>query len=215
MKKLLPGLRRFSETIYPEQKKLFRELASGQTPHTLFITCSDSRIDPTLVTQTQPGELFVVRNAGNIIPPYGASKGGEEAAIEYAVEVLGVKSIVVCGHSMCGAMKALGATREELEPLPSVRLWLRHADATRRLVKVRGDEGLEDAIEQNTLVQIQNLKTHPVVWAAIREKRVHLFAWVYHFERGHVCIYDKSKNAFVPSAECDEEAINHLEDFEL
>ena len=107
MQNLIPGLRRYTENIFPEQKDLFEELSQGQKPHTLIITCSDSRIDPNLLTQAQPGEIFVIRNAGNITPPFGASGGGEEASIEFAIDGLKVSNVVVCGHSHCGAMAAL------------------------------------------------------------------------------------------------------------
>ncbi|MFM8314687.1 MAG: carbonic anhydrase, partial [Deltaproteobacteria bacterium] len=104
MKNLLPGLRKFSESEFKNKQSLFETLSKGQSPHTLLITCSDSRIDPNLITQTEPGEIFVVRNAGNIVPPFGSSLGGEEAAIEFAIDGLKVTNVVVCGHSHCGAM---------------------------------------------------------------------------------------------------------------
>ena len=107
MQKLVNGVHHFQQNIFSSQRELFERLANGQNPETLFITCSDSRIDPNLLTQTDPGELFILRNAGNIVPAYGAANGGEAATIEYAVAVLGVKDIIICGHSQCGAMKGL------------------------------------------------------------------------------------------------------------
>src|SRR5689334_18473837 len=148
---LLPGLRKYSETIFPQQKKLFDELSAGQKPHTLLITCSDSRIDPTLVTQTKPGELFIVRNPGNIVPPYGASTNGEAAAIEFAIG-LGVSNIVICGHSQCGAMAAL-ANRLDLNQLPSVKSWLTYAHATqKRIERFKEPVELMQFVEENVLV---------------------------------------------------------------
>src|SRR5688572_22576048 len=129
MQKLIEGLHHFQSQIFSSQRELFERLARGQTPDALFITCSDSRINPNLITQTEPGDLFIIRNAGNIIPPHGAANGGEGATIEYAVAALGVKDIIVCGHSHCGAMKAL-LEPERLVNLPTVGAWLSHAEAT-------------------------------------------------------------------------------------
>ncbi len=118
MKPILEGLRKFQREVFPLKRDLFRRLAEGQRPETLFIGCSDSRVDPNLLTSTEPGELFVLRNAGNVVPPYGASTGGEAAAVEYAVQVLGVDQIIVCGHTHCGAVKAL-LDPEAANDLPS------------------------------------------------------------------------------------------------
>lgn len=200
---LLPGLRKFTHEVFPNQQPLFQSLIQSQHPHTLLITCSDSRIDPNLVTQTQPGEIFVVRNAGNIVPPFGASRGGEEAAIEFAVDGLGVTNIVVCGHSQCGAMAAL-AEKVKLDQLPSVANWLMHAQATKR--RLRGSNvatNLLTVVEENVLVQADNLKTHPAVSAGLRDGRVRIYGWVYHFENGSVTIFDPRRKVFVPSTDVD------------
>lgn len=198
---LLPGLRKFTNEVFPSQQPLFERLSQGQQPHTLMITCSDSRIDPNLVTQTRPGELFIVRNAGNIVPPYGGSGGGEEAAIEFALEGLRVSNIVVCGHSHCGAMAAL-VNPEKVASLPSVTSWLKYAQATkRRLEATEGDwpPPLSQVVEENVLVQADNLRTHPSVSAALRQGRVRIFGWVYHFETGAVTVYDPRAKCFVAS----------------
>jgi len=134
MQKLLKGLHRFQNDLFGSQRELFERLAKGQHPEVLFITCSDSRINPNLLTQTEPGELFILRNAGNIVPPYGAIMGGEAATIEFAVAGLGVKDIIICGHSHCGAMKGLlepSATRD----FPALAQWLSYAESTRRIVR--------------------------------------------------------------------------------
>ena len=215
MKNLLPGLRKFSEKVFPGHQKHFESLAQGQSPHTLMITCSDSRIDPNLVTQTQPGELFVVRNAGNIIPPYGASKGGEEAAIEFAIQGLGVSNIVICGHSQCGAMAAL-AGKVNLEGLPCVKTWLRHAESTKKRIDAMSSEvALARVVEENVLVQADNLRTHPSVSAALRAGRVQLFGWVYSFETGSIAVYDPRMKAYLPSTEVKEEAEKDASRFAL
>src|SRR5262249_33214059 len=146
MERILEGVRRFRETVFHEQRLLFERLARQQAPQALFITCSDSRVNPNLITQTEPGELFILRNAGNIVPPHGTSGGGEAATIEYAVSVLKVANIIVCGHSNCGAMHAL-LYDEKARDLPAVRAWFGHAEATRRIMTENhaglGDEARE------------------------------------------------------------------------
>jgi carbonic anhydrase len=169
----------------------------------LFITCSDSRINPNLLTQTEPGELFILRNAGNIVPPYGAVQGGEAATIEFAVAGLGVKDIIVCGHSHCGAMKGL------LEPPPSrdfpaLTQWLSHAESTRRIVRDKYTYGEREApwllnvtIQENVLAQMENLRTHPVVASGLAQGTLKLHGWVYKIETGEVFGYDPESAQFL------------------
>jgi carbonic anhydrase len=215
MKNLLPGLREFSKNVFPKHQEHFEALSQGQKPHTLLITCSDSRIDPNLMTQTKPGELFVLRNAGNIIPPYGASSGGEEAAIEFAIEGLGVSNVVICGHTHCGAMAAV-AGKVNMTSLPCVKKWIGHADSTkRRIQEMKGDYQLTDVIEENVIVQADNLKTHASVSAGLKSGRIKLFGWVYSFEDGLVRIYDKTRNKYIASSELNEEAINDAKRFSI
>jgi len=205
MQKLIQGLHEFQANIFSSQRELFERLTQhGQSPETLFITCSDSRINPNLITQTQPGDLFILRNAGNIIPPYGAANGGEGATIEYAVAALGVKDIIVCGHSHCGAMAGL-LEPDGLTELPQVRSWLSHAEATRRIVKenythLANGALLTATVEENVLVQLENLRTHPVVAAGISGGRVSLHGWVYKIETGEVFSYDPQDGQFEPLA---------------
>ena len=207
MKTLMEGLRRFSNEIFPTQRPLFDELSRGQKPHTLLITCSDSRIDPNLVTQTAPGEIFVVRNAGNIVPPFGSSRGGEEASIEFAIEALGISNIVICGHSQCGAMIAL-MEPQKVESLPSVARWLEHASATRRrLASGSSSTPRLSPAEENVLVQAENLRTHPAVSAALCRGQVKIYGWMYHCEEGIVTVYDPLKGAFVQSSEVSDRAL--------
>src|SRR5688572_772820 len=135
MRKIIQGVRQFQLTAFAQQREFFELLGKKQqTPMALFITCSDSRINPNLITSTEPGDLFLIRNAGNIIPPYGATIGGEAATIEYAVSVLKLRNIIICGHYHCGAMQAL-MRLERLGDLPAVRKFFAHAEATRRIVK--------------------------------------------------------------------------------
>ena len=132
---LIDGVRQFQRNVFPEQRDDFAKLAQAQKPHTLFIACADSRVVPELITQSQPGELFVCRNIGNIVPAYGEMLGGVSAVVEYAVLALGVGHIVVCGHSGCGAMKALANPEDKaLDNMPTVTSWLRNAAAARSVV---------------------------------------------------------------------------------
>jgi carbonic anhydrase len=195
MQKLIEGLHHFQESIFAPQREFFERLADGQRPEALFITCSDSRINPNLITQTEPGELFILRNAGNIIPPYGAANGGEGATIEYAVGALNVKDIIVCGHSRCGAMKGLLAP-ESLEDLPLVAAWLSHAEATRRIIKENYSHLTNDALLTAT-VEVENLRTHPIIASRLMRGDLRLHAWVYKIETGEVFAYDPAQGQFV------------------
>jgi carbonic anhydrase len=204
MTKILDGIRVFQHHVFGAKEDLFRRLGKGQTPLVLFITCSDSRINPNLLTQTEPGELFILRNAGNIVPPHGMA-GGEEATIEYAVAHLQVAHVVVCGHSGCGAMHGL-LDPHGLDTMPSVARWLGHAKEIVPQVLQAGErltpeERLRLAIEKNVLLQKEHLKTHPAVAAALAAGKVQLHAWVYHFETGEVQAYDPAGERFVPLAE--------------
>lgn len=202
MQKLVDGIHQFQHDIFPQQRRMFEKLAAGQQPLALFITCSDSRIDPSMLTRTEPGELFIMRTAGNIVPPYGAVQGGEAGTIEYAVAVLKVKDIVICGHSHCGAMAGL-LNPASLAELPAVNAMLRHADATQRIVK-ENYEHITDAparvtvaVEENVLVQLENLRTHPSVAAALARKELNLHGWVYKFESGQVFTYEPREGQFL------------------
>lgn len=201
MEKLIKGVEEFQKKEVAADPDFFSALAQGQSPDTLFITCSDSRINPNLVTQTKPGELFIVRNAGNLVPPHGASAGGEVATIEYAVVALKVKDIIVCGHTDCGAMRALDKTPEELSGLPTVAAWLRHADTTRAVVKaccdhLEGDERHLATVEANVKVQIEHLKSLPSVAAALAKGELRLHGWVYHLQDASMTAFNPTTGAF-------------------
>jgi carbonic anhydrase len=202
MQKLLEGVRRFQGQVFETQQDLFQKLADGQDPDTLFITCSDSRINPNLITQTEPGDLFILRNAGNLIPAYAGETSGEIASIEFALAGLNVKHVIVCGHSHCGAIKGL-LNPEMLEEMPAVKEWLKHAEATRRIVRskykdLKKDALLEIAIEENVLTQLENLQTHPAVAVALARGELTLHAWMYEIETGEVYGYDTTVGQFVP-----------------
>lgn len=205
MQQLIQGIHQFQKDGFGPLQTLFEELAKGQNPETLFITCSDSRIDPNLLTRAKPGDLFILRNAGNIIPPHGAVRGGEAATIEFAVAALGVKDVIVCGHSHCGAMKGL-LEPDGLTNLPAVADWLAHAETTRRIMRenyshLEGKALLTATIEENVLVQLENLRTLPSVAAALVRGRLRLHGWVYKIETGEVFAFDVSSGQFVPVAE--------------
>lgn len=201
MQKLIRGLHKFHDQVVGTQIDLFKRLAGGQTPDALFITCSDSRINPNLITQTDPGDLFIIRNAGNLVPPYGPSPGGEAATIEFAVAGLKIRDIIVCGHSCCGAMAAL-LEPSKLANLPAMRGWLAHAETTRRIVQEKygdrsGDSLLTTTIEENVLAQLENLRTHPTVAAGLAQGTITLHGWVYKIETGDVFSYDAEQEQFV------------------
>ena len=203
MQKLINGVHHFHDSVFATKKRFYERLVDGQRPLALFITCSDSRICPNLMTQTDPGELFILRNAGNIVPAFGSDQGGEAATIEFAVAVLGVRDIIICGHSHCGAMSAL-LEPKNVEDLPSVQGWLRHAAATRRIVKenyghVEGDKArLMITVEENVLVQLENLRTHPCVASALAGDRLKLHGWVYKLDTGEVFAYEVEHGQFLP-----------------
>jgi carbonic anhydrase len=202
MQKLVEGIHQFQANVFSSQRELFERLATEQKPDALFITCSDSRINPNLITQTDPGELFILRNAGNIIPPHGAANGGEGATIEFAVAGLGVKDVIVCGHSHCGAMKGL-LDRTSLKDMPAMTAWLAHAEATRRIIgenyrHLKDSALLTATVEVNVLVQLENLRTHPAVAARLATGRLKLHGWVYKIETGQVFAFDPARAQFVP-----------------
>lgn len=198
MRKLLKGVHHFQSHYFSSHREMFEQLSLGQHPRILFITCCDSRIDPNLITQTEPGELFIIRNIGNIIPPYGTTTGAEGAAIEYAIQELGIKNIIVCGHSHCGAMKGLLHVNSLMEKTPLVRDWLKYAEATRMIIEEHyqgyGDEErLSAAIEENVLTQIENLRSYPIVHSKLYNGQLTLHAWVYKIETGGVFVYSTER----------------------
>lgn len=202
MQQLVQGIHSFQQSYFPSQRELFEKLAKGQNPETLFITCSDSRIDPCLLTQTRPGDLFIIRNAGNIIPPYRGESSGEGATIEYAVSALGVKHIIVCGHSHCGAMQGLLAP-ESVKGMSMVQDWLKHAEPTRRIMQesyghLKDNALLMATVGENVLIQLENLRTLPFVAKRLAEGELSLYAWVYKLETGVVFGYDPAKGQFLP-----------------
>lgn len=200
MQKVISGIVKFKQAAYEDRRELFAELANGQSPEVLLVTCADSRIDPNLVTQTQPGDLFICRNAGNIVPPHAKPAGGTTASIEFAVAALGVRHIVVCGHTDCGAMKGALNTKA-LSDLPDVCDWLEHSRAAVEVVKAKNGRAtldeLDQVTEQNVLLQLQHLRTHPAVASKLSAGEVELHGWVYDIKTGNVSAWDEATDKFI------------------
>ena len=202
MDRILKGLSRFQKRVYPKHRDLFQKLALGQRPDALFITCADSRIDPSMLMQSKPGELFICRVIGNIVPPYPDAVGGVSATIEYAVGVLGVPDVIVCGHTDCGVLKGV-LNPEPLEPLTSVSAWLNYAQPARKAVASKKKtlaelEFLLAVTERNVVEQLGNLRTHPSVAARLEQGDLRLHGWVYDLGEGSVTVYDSDRGTFAP-----------------
>jgi carbonic anhydrase len=195
------GVIKFQREVFPEKQELFERLSTGQSPEALFITCSDSRIETAMITQTDPGELYICRNAGNIVPPHTNQTGGMTASIEFAIGALQIPHIVVCGHTECGAMKG-AMHRAALTNLPHVREWLGYAQGAGDIVETLGaqldpDAKMQMLLEQNVILQLQHLKTHPTVAVALAQKAVRLHGWVYDIKTGEVSAYDEAVGSWV------------------
>lgn len=218
MKRLLAGYARFRTTVFPQRAQLFHSLAESQKPSTLFITCADSRVVPDLITQSNPGDLFICRNAGNIVPAYGDATGGVTATIEYAVQALGVENIIVCGHSDCGAMKAVLSGKKH-EGMPAVDAWLKHSASAMEVLRqhdahdggkvqlVSPAERLRALTRANVMSQLAHLQTHPSVAAKLSSGRINLYGWVYEIHSGQIQSYDPAVGKFVKLPDA---AIEHL-----
>jgi carbonic anhydrase len=205
MDRLVQGVAKFQREVFPQKQQLFEELAGGQNPEALFITCADSRIVPDLIMQTNPGDLFICRNAGNMVPPYGELHGGVSATIEYAVRALNVEHIIVCGHSDCGAMKGI-LHPELVADMPTVQTWLSHGEVARRMVtenypNLPEAAKLDVITEENVVAQLEHLRTHPSVAARLARGTLSIHGWVYDFRTSHVSAWDAPKGRFVPIEE--------------
>lgn len=207
MADIIDAASRFQGEVFSRDKALYQRLArEGQSPNALVISCADSRVVPELIAQAGPGELFVCRNAGNIVPPFGQMNGGVSSAIEYAVVALGVSDIVVCGHSGCGAMKGL-RNPEALEAMPNVSAWLGHASAARRIVceaypaDMNDEEALKALALENVRAQVDHLKTHPSVAAKLASGQVRLHGWYFEIETGSILALDGASGEFAPIVE--------------
>jgi len=203
MDRLYKGIWNFQRSYFREETDFFRRLSTGQSPEVLFITCADSRVDPNLVTQSRPGELFIVRNVGNIIPPYEAikDKNSVAAAIEFAVLKLPVKDIIVCGHSNCGAMQALTAQEHELRGMPYLQDWLNLADPVKEIIMNHYADATDEirqrvTEEENVLLQLHNMQTYPFVRKALEENALRLHGWYYNIGTGSIYSYNSEEDVF-------------------
>jgi carbonic anhydrase len=201
---LKAGIRKFRTETYPKNKETYLQaVREPQRPHALFIACADSRIDPELITQSGPGDIFVARNIGNLVPAYGEMLGGVSAVVEYAVTGLKVQHIVICGHSDCGAMKAL-VRPESLEEMPAVKNWMNNAAAAMSVAKSmmkpdeRPSEFVKRLTEENVLLQLQHLRTHPSVAGAMARGELTISGWVYDIGKGEVRITEDGGREFHP-----------------
>src|ERR1700712_4065341 len=206
LEKLKEGVRKFRAEVYAKHADMYSRAATEtQRPHTLLIACADSRVDPSEITQASPGDIFVLRNIGNMVPAYGEMMGGNSAVIEFAVSALKVQHIVVCGHTDCGAMKALLAP-ESVKAMPTVTSWLTNAKAALTVAetlhtKVDWRRDLLSVLtEQNVLLQLQHLKTHPAVAGAMAMGDLTVSGWVYDIGRGQVSIAEDNQRDFIPVA---------------
>lgn len=189
MQPLIDNARTFGQR--PEE---FAKLAEGQSPQVLFITCSDSRVVPALITGARPGQLFELRTAGNIVPPYASQHPTSEACtIEYAVEVLGVSDIVVCGHSHCGAVGAL-VRGDDLTAVPAVRDWLTHA--TPRPAGAVEDPAVSEGVQAHVLTQLLRLRSYPYIEKKLKDRQLSLHAWFYEVHTGAVRTHDPATDTF-------------------
>jgi carbonic anhydrase len=202
MEYLFDGVREFSGNDYQEMKRLFRQIGRGQQPHTLFIGCSDSRIVPNLITKTLPGELFVIRNIANLIPLYRESQEllATTSAVEYAVKVLGVDNILICGHSNCGGCKAVYMSEEESKDIPHTRRWLELMHPVKNKVEAFG---IEDELDKeilteqlNIVEQMNHLLTYPYIREKYESGKLNILGWYYVIETGEVFNYDVKEKLF-------------------
>ena len=202
MHKLVSGIHSFQRGYFASNRALFEKLATdGQNPETLFITCSDSRVVPNLITNAAPGDMFIVRNVGNVVPR-PALPGGTAAAIEYAVMALGVKDIVVCGHTQCGAIEAV-LDPEKMAKLPMVRRWLHETEQVREIIQQRYSDLTPEerslvAVEENVLLQLEHLREFPFIAEKLDAGTLSLSGWVFEIKTGQVYDFDPDKTEFVP-----------------
>ena len=201
---LKAGIRKFRTEVYPKNKATYlKAVSEPQRPHALFLTCADSRLDPELITQSGTGDIFVTRNIGNLVPAYGEMMGGVSAVVEYAVTGLKVQHVVICGHSDCGAMKAL-VRPESLTEMPAVRNWMNNAAAAMSVAKSmankdeRPSEFVKRLTEENVLLQLQHLRTHPSVAGAMARGELTISGWVYDIGKGEVRISEDGGRLFQP-----------------
>ena len=198
--KIIKGVSKFRAEVYPAQHEMFERLKRRQEPLALFLTCADSRVDPNLITQMAPGQLFIERNPGNLVPHYGEFVGGVSAGVEYAMLVLKVPLVIICGHTDCGVMKGL-LHSEQAQGMPGLQQWMRHAaEARHRIMRDHCDAGEEEKLrlmtEYNVLAQMENLKSHPSVHSRFLNGEVEIHGWVYDIGNGSIRAADPESGRF-------------------
>lgn len=222
MKKLILGIVEFRKNVQQEYREAFGKLATGQSPDSLFIACSDSRVVPNTFASTNPGDLFVLRNVGNLVPicgAHGVSSGDESeaAAIEFSVSTLNVADIIVCGHSECGAMQALVEDRNKLN-LPNLKSWLRHGDPSLRYLRNPNDISnkliLDNQLKPynqlsqiNVLVQMENILSYPSVAEKVKTGKLKIHGWWFDIARADVYAYESAQKKFVIIDEAEAETL--------
>lgn len=203
MERLYKGIQKFQQTHFKKEEDYFKHLSKGQSPDVLFFTCSDSRVDPNLITQSKPGELFIVKNVGNIVPPClpMRKKTCTAAAIEFAILKLKITDIVVCGHSDCAALKALYLDEKDFDEMPNLKDWVETASNVRELVlRNNHDPSYKARIEMTEkeyiIQQLDNLRTYPLITEALKEERLTLHGWYYEIGTGTIYAYNNKSRAF-------------------
>ena len=203
MQKLVKGIHSFQRGFFASHRALFEQLAeAGQRPETLFITCSDSRVVPNLITNAAPGELFIVRNVGNVVRRTSDLPGGTAAAIQYAVEVLNVENVIICGHTQCGALKAI-LDPESVAHLEYVKRWVKSTIDVKNLIDEKyshlsGEAKLTAAIQENVLAQLEHLREYPFIAERMDAGKLHLNGWIFDVGKGEVFDYDPEHGEFLP-----------------
>lgn len=201
MQKLVKGIHSFQKGFFATHRELFEQLATaGQQPETLFITCSDSRVVPTLITNAAPGELFIVRNVGNVVPTPDLP-GGNAAAIQYAVEVLQVENVIICGHTQCGAVQAI-LEPERVAHLEYVKRWVNGTMRVKRVIEEKyahlsGEQKLTAAAQENVLAQLENLRVYPFIAKRLESGKLRVSGWIYDVGKGEIFSYDPEQGEFL------------------
>ena len=202
MEKLFDGVKKFNKNKYKENKNLFGKLSDNQDPHTLFITCSDSRVIPNMLTTSKPGELFIIRNIANIVPPYDKSYEylSTTSSIEYAVNVLKVRNIVICGHSNCGGCKAL-YMEEKPKNISHTKEWIELLKPLKsRVKKIQSNKTIDDKFKlvekQNIILQIENLLTYPCIKKKFENDELNIYGWYFEIPTGNIYNYDMNSKDF-------------------
>jgi carbonic anhydrase len=203
VQQFIEGNRMFQRGLFTQEYELMSALVEGQSPPLMYIGCSDSRVVPELLTLSRPGDIFVVRNVANVVPPAGQGSDSVGAAIEYAVSHLKVPHIVVCGHYGCGGIQALAAGPEQLAHEPHIARWLQWASPIleRPAAKLKDAQVRHEAlVDENVLLQLRNLSSYKAVRDALKEGRIQLHGWVYNLQVGGLLIYDSDSGRFVSPA---------------